>query len=136
MAVMVESPRHRILAWTLVVLAFVGRAAADEPADEPLPELTPAQLAAKLREAMGRYDDRGSIRVVFTDTRDTNWRFDTNRGTPRGTEADHGLVPRPGPIRQRRVAMASGVRLDDAELRFDPAAARPMVDRLRRHRTL
>ena len=65
------------------MLAVVGRAAADEPADAPLPELTPAQLASKLREAMGGYDDRGSIRVVFTDTRDTNWRLTRTGEAPR-----------------------------------------------------
>ena len=63
----------------------VGRVgvAAGEPVDAPLPDVTPAQLAAKIREAMGRYDDRGSFRIVFTDTRDMNSRFTMNRGTPR-----------------------------------------------------
>jgi beta-lactamase regulating signal transducer with metallopeptidase domain len=55
------------------LVGFAGRAGADEPADAPLPAVTPAQLAAKLREAIGRYDDKGSFRVVFTNTRDTNW---------------------------------------------------------------
>ena len=31
---------------------------------------------------MGRYDDKGSFRVVFTDTRDMNNHFAMNRGTP------------------------------------------------------
>jgi beta-lactamase regulating signal transducer with metallopeptidase domain/peroxiredoxin len=54
-------------------VGFVGRAMADQPADAPLPEITPAQLAAKVREAMDRYDGKGVFRVVFTDTRDTNF---------------------------------------------------------------
>ena len=64
------------------LVGFAGRAAAGEPVDAPLPDVTPAQLAAKIREAMGRYDDRGSFRLVFTDTRDMNSRFTMNRGTP------------------------------------------------------
>jgi beta-lactamase regulating signal transducer with metallopeptidase domain len=55
------------------LVGFAGRAAAAEPANDPLPEITPAQLAAKIREAMARYNDRGSFRVVFTTTQDTNW---------------------------------------------------------------
>src|SRR5689334_20902085 len=53
-------------------LCLVDRAAADEPADAPLPGITPAQLAARLRESMARYDDRGTFRVLFTDTLDMN----------------------------------------------------------------
>ncbi len=53
-------------------VGFIGRAMADELADAPLPEITPAQLAAKIREAMGRYDGKGLFRVVFTDTHNTN----------------------------------------------------------------
>jgi Carboxypeptidase regulatory-like domain/AhpC/TSA family len=47
---------------------FAARAAADEPADAPLPEIAPAQLAAKLREAMARYDGANTLRVIFTVT--------------------------------------------------------------------
>jgi hypothetical protein len=64
------------------LIGFANRAAAGEPADAQLPDVTPAQLAARIREAMGRYDDKGSFRVVFTDTRDMNWHFQMNRGTP------------------------------------------------------
>jgi hypothetical protein len=53
-------------------LCLAGRATADEPADAPLPGVTPAQLAARLRDAMARYDDRGTFRVLFTDTLDLN----------------------------------------------------------------
>jgi hypothetical protein len=70
------------LAGSLGLAGFAGRAAADEPADAPLPEISPAQLAAKLREAIVPYDEIGTFRVVFTDTRDMNDRFAMNRGTP------------------------------------------------------
>ena len=54
-------------------------------------------------------------------------------GAPRAAEADAGLVPRPGPLRRRRDAVADRVRLDDAAfLRLDPAHARPMDDGVRR----
>ena len=137
MAMLVEAPGHRDPGLDAGRAGrFVGQAAADEPADAPLPELTPAQLAAKLREAMGRYDDRGSIRVVFTDTQDMNWRFDTNQGSPE--EQKPILVSFRGRARYESDGSRwrRGVRLDDAELRFDPAAARPMVNRVRRHRAL
>ena len=68
----------------------------------------PAQLAARIREAMSRYDDKGSFRVVFTDHQDTNWDPEDQkpimvsfRGRAR-YESDGGPVAR-------------GVRLDDAE---------------------
>jgi hypothetical protein len=64
------------------LVGFVGSAAAQAPTDAPLPEITPAQLAVKIREAMSRYDDKGVFRVVFTDTRDTNFRFMMNQGKP------------------------------------------------------
>jgi thiol-disulfide isomerase/thioredoxin len=53
-------------------MRFVGRAMADDLADAPLPEINRAELAAKIREAMGRYDGKGVFRVVFTDTQDSN----------------------------------------------------------------
>jgi peroxiredoxin len=62
----------RVLVLLVLVLWAAGRAMADEPADAPLPEITRAQLAAKIREAMGRYDGKGLFRVVFTDTHNTN----------------------------------------------------------------
>ncbi|QEH38509.1 thiol-disulfide oxidoreductase [Aquisphaera giovannonii] len=60
----------------LCVLALLcpALAAAEGPADAPLPEVTATQLAAKLREAMARNDDRGTIRVLFTNTQDINFR--------------------------------------------------------------
>ena len=58
------------------IFGFVGRAMADESADAPLPGITPAQLAAKIHEAMGRYDGKGLFRIVFTDTTDTNFNSD------------------------------------------------------------
>jgi hypothetical protein len=57
-------------------------AEAQAPADAPLPEVTPAQLAEKIRAAMSRYDDQGFLRVVFTGTQDLNHRYMMNQGTP------------------------------------------------------
>jgi peroxiredoxin len=79
------------LVTTMVTLALTGsiglagsvcRGAAEEPADAPLPEISPAQLAAKLREAIVACDDIGTFRVVFTETRDLNDQSAINRGTP------------------------------------------------------
>ncbi len=64
------------------LVGFAGRAVADEPADTALPDITPAQLAAKLRETIGRYDDKGSFRIVFTNTQDMNWNFESSKGKP------------------------------------------------------
>lgn len=59
---------------TAIVLGLtVAARAIAEPADGPLPDVTPAQLAATLRAAMARYNGKGSFRVVFTSTQDTNW---------------------------------------------------------------
>ena len=55
------------------LIGFASRAVADEPADAPLPEVTSQELAAKIREAMKPYDDKGLFRVVFSVTTDTNW---------------------------------------------------------------
>jgi beta-lactamase regulating signal transducer with metallopeptidase domain/peroxiredoxin len=63
------------------LVGFAGRARAAEPMDAPLPEMTPRELAARIREAMKPYDDKGLFRVVFSETRDTNWKFNLNRGT-------------------------------------------------------
>jgi len=63
-------------------IGFVKRASAQTQADAPLTEITPAQLAAKIREAMSRYDDKGAFRVIFTDTRDTNFKYMMNQGKP------------------------------------------------------
>ena len=93
------------------------------PMRRPMPRCRrspPRNWPRSSREAMGRYDDRGTIRVVFTDTQDMNCRFEHEPGDPRGAEADAGLVPRPGPVRERRDAMAGGVRLDDAEFTARP----------------
>jgi peroxiredoxin len=62
----------RVLVLLVLVLWATGRAMADEPADALLPEITRAHLAAKIREAVGRYDGKGLFRVVFTDTHNTN----------------------------------------------------------------
>jgi beta-lactamase regulating signal transducer with metallopeptidase domain len=62
------------------LIGFAGRAVADEPAGARLPELTSKDLAAKIREAMKPYDDNGLIRVVFSQTRDMNWKFGNNQG--------------------------------------------------------
>ena len=42
------------------LIGFAGRAVADEPVDAPLPDLSPKELAAKVREAMKPYDGIGS----------------------------------------------------------------------------
>ena len=62
-----------VAAGSVRLIGFAGRAVADEPIDAPLPLLTPKELAAKIREAMKPYDDNGSIRVVFSETTDTNY---------------------------------------------------------------
>ncbi len=62
------------------LIGFAGRAIADEPAGAPLPRVSSQELAAKIRAAMKPYDDIGSIRVVFSETRDTNWKFDMKQG--------------------------------------------------------
>jgi beta-lactamase regulating signal transducer with metallopeptidase domain len=54
------------------LIGFAGKAMADEMADVALPEVSSKELAVKIREAMKFYDDKGSIRVVFSETRDTN----------------------------------------------------------------
>ncbi len=55
------------------VFVFAGWAVAAQAADSLLPEITSRELATKIREAIKRYDDKGSIRVVFSVTTDTNW---------------------------------------------------------------
>lgn len=55
------------------LFVFAGSAVAAPSADPALPEITPRQLAAKIRQAMKLFDDKGSIRVVFSVTTDTNW---------------------------------------------------------------
>jgi hypothetical protein len=72
-------PRSGFLAG-MVMLALIGRPgralpADRQPADASLPEIAPAQLAARIRESMARCDDRGTFRVVFADTRDMAPRF-------------------------------------------------------------
>jgi hypothetical protein len=67
-------PRSGFLAG-MVMLALIGRPghalpADRQPADASLPEMAPAQLAARIRESMARCDDRGTFRIVFADTRD------------------------------------------------------------------
>jgi thiol-disulfide isomerase/thioredoxin len=60
-------------AGSVQLIGFTGRALAAESADAPLPQVSSRELAAKIREAMKRYDDKCSIRVVFSVTTDTNW---------------------------------------------------------------
>jgi hypothetical protein len=54
-------------------IAFGNLAMAGENDDAPLPRLSCQELAAKIRQAMKPYDGKGSIRVVFSATTDTNW---------------------------------------------------------------
>ncbi len=63
------------------LIGFEAHAQPAEPADAPLPPITPKDLASRIREAMKTYPDRGTFRVVFSETRDTNWKFNLNRGT-------------------------------------------------------
>jgi Carboxypeptidase regulatory-like domain len=70
----------------MAVIALAGSAGAigaavDGPVDAPLPQVTPAQLAARIREAMARYDDRGTFRIAFTSTLDTNNDLEWNRAS-------------------------------------------------------
>ncbi len=58
------------------LIGFTGRVQAAEPADAPLPPITPKELVSRIREAMKPYDGKGLFRVVFTETRDTNWKED------------------------------------------------------------
>ena len=55
------------------LIGFAGRAVADETANVSLPEVSSKELAVKIHEAMKPYDDKGSIRVVFSKTMDMNW---------------------------------------------------------------
>jgi peroxiredoxin len=58
------------------LIGFACDAQAAEPADAPLPPITPKELAARIREAMKLYDGKGVFRVLFTETWDTNWKPD------------------------------------------------------------
>ncbi|MGO9916722.1 MAG: carboxypeptidase regulatory-like domain-containing protein [Isosphaeraceae bacterium] len=64
------------------LVSFVQSASAETQAGAPLPEITPAQLAAKIRESMSRYHDKGSLRIIFTETQDTNFKYMMNQGKP------------------------------------------------------
>jgi len=48
----------------LVFLSSLGSAAADEPLDRPLPEITSQQLAAKIRDAWRSFE-KGLLEVTF-----------------------------------------------------------------------
>ena len=85
------------MAGSVRLVGFAGRAQAAESPDAPLPEITPRDLAGRIREAMKPYNDKGSFRVVFSETRDTNWKFDLNQAPP---ETHPGHVPRPGSVRE------------------------------------
>jgi beta-lactamase regulating signal transducer with metallopeptidase domain/peroxiredoxin len=65
-----------ILSGSVRLIGFAGRAQAAGPDDAPLPQVTPKELAARIRESMKAYDNKGVFRVLFTETRDTNWRGD------------------------------------------------------------
>lgn len=52
---------------------------ADEPIDAPLPDITPKDLASRIRTAWVGYD-RGLLEITFDTTTNTNWRFMTNQG--------------------------------------------------------
>jgi cytochrome c biogenesis protein CcmG, thiol:disulfide interchange protein DsbE len=94
---MIERTRSRL--WTpgrrqLAALAFVGAlllgpvgsvrllgvACADEPADSPLPEITPKELASRIRAAWAGYE-KGLLEITFETTQNLNWRFMMNQGT-------------------------------------------------------
>jgi hypothetical protein len=94
-----------------------------EPADAPLPEITPTQLAAKIREAMARYDDRGIFRVVFTDTRDMNHRFGRGRETPEAQKPI--LVSYRGRARYEADGTRWKVEYDSMMLRLGSTRLRP-----------
>ena len=85
---------------------------------------------------MGRYDDRGTFRVVFTDTRDMNNQFAMNRGTPE--EQKPILVSFRGRARYESDGTRWRAEYDSMmpDLRLDPAVARSMVDRVRRRRRM
>ncbi len=52
-------------AGSLRLIGFAGRAAADEPAGSPLPEVTSKELAAKVREAIERHHyEQGECRYI------------------------------------------------------------------------
>ena len=103
-------------------VGFNGRAKADESADVPLPEITPAQLAAKIRAAMGRYDGKGLFRVVFTDTHNTN--FNPNQPV---------MVSFRGRARYESDGTRWRAEYDSMSMRVrnDPVEARSVVDRVR-----
>ncbi len=88
---------RRGLARALIV-GFLGMLllGADEPADSPLPEITPKELATRIRAAWARYD-RGLLEVTFETTANMNWRFMMNQGKPADQEPI--IVQFPGRVR-------------------------------------
>ena len=115
------------------LIGFAGRAVADEPVDAPRPDLSPKELAAKVREAMKPYDGIGSIKIVFTETDDTNWKFDSNQGSS-PEEQKPILVTFRGRARYEsdRSRCAPRIRFDESHVGLDSAFNRPMVLGIRR----
>ena len=120
--------KSRLVA-TMVMLALVSRAgrfrgqgAAEEPGDAPLPEIA-RQLAAKLREAMARYNGGGTFRVIFTDTRNVS-RMPGKRETLRQQK------PLLVSFRGRARYDGDGTRCASGTIRMTPALRRhPFVSR-------
>jgi len=75
---------------------LTGLVRADEPADAPLPEITPKELAARLRAAWASYD-KGLLEITFDTTANTNWRFMMNQGE--AADQEPILVQFPGRAR-------------------------------------
>ena len=86
--------RRRVAALCLLGMLLLGAAGsvrliglvrAGEPANAPLPEITPKELATRMRHAWAGYD-RGLLEVTFLTTTNTNWRFMMNQGKPEEQE--------------------------------------------------
>ena len=80
------------------LVGFAGRAAAAEPADAPLPDITPAQLAAKIREAMKPLRRQGLLPGRLHQYPGHELESRDQPGKTGGAEADPGLLSRPGPL--------------------------------------
>ena len=91
------------LAFALVLLLggagsvrLTGLARTDQPLDGPLPEISPKELAARIRAAWAPYD-KGLLEITFDTTSNTNWRFMMNQGT--AAEQQPIMVQFPGRAR-------------------------------------
>jgi hypothetical protein len=76
-----------------------GFACAQEPLDALLPEITPKELAARLRGASVACD-KGLMEITFDTTANTNWRFMMNQGT--ADQQQPMIVKFPGKVRYQR----------------------------------